>query len=161
MQKMLAFHRGERRALAAVQGQASREAAEAAAAAAMDSLLAEEEAEKASVEVRQAKAKRKKQRQKSNRAEAVPWPAQTGGARSGPAPSGADLPSQCSGSQAIEEGQRAAAEDGVCVLAMAVSRLVPADPPRKHYPTARTSGVGRRRRSEMRLWRRPSILRQS
>ena len=124
MKKLLAFHRGERRALAAVEGRPGRKEAEAAAAAAMDSLLAEEEAEKSSEEARQAKAKRKKQRQKIKRAEAVPGPAQTGGARSRPAPSGADLPSKCSGSHGaaatgagVEEGQSAAAEVGALRIA--------------------------------------------
>jgi len=63
MQKLLAFHRDERRALATVQGLVAREAAASAAA---DALLAEEEAEKSLAEARQAKAKRKKHRQKSN-----------------------------------------------------------------------------------------------
>jgi len=77
--------------------------------------------EKASAESRQAKAKRKKQSQKTKRAETGP---SEGGAHSRPAPLGANLPSQCSGSQTtaiamgIEEGQRAVAEEdsggGLC-----------------------------------------------
>ena len=96
---------------------------EAAAVAAADALLAEEEAEKSAAESRQAKAKRKKQRQKTKRAKAAPAPAQAGvGASSGPAPSCADPPSQCSDSQAatavatgadVEAAQRAAAAEGL------------------------------------------------
>ena len=106
----------ERRALTAAQARAGREAA--------DARLAEEEAEKASTETQKARARRKEQSQKTERAEAAPEPALVGGARSGPAPLGADPPSQCSGSQAAgaragatgavnEEGQRAAAEEGL------------------------------------------------
>jgi len=121
MQQLLALHWDERRARAAAQTRAGREAAEAAAAASADALLAEEEAEKSSAESRQAKTKRKKQRQKTKRAEAVSEPAPAGGARSGPAPPGADPPSQCSDSQTqasiasgagVAEGRRAAAEQG-------------------------------------------------
>jgi len=130
MRQLLDLHRGARVAEA---GRADREAAEAAAAVLMaeaaaaaadaaDALLAEEEADKSSAASRQAKAKRKKQRQKTKRAEAAPAPAHAeGGARSGPAPSGADPPCQCSGSQAscarsvatgLEEGQITDAEEG-------------------------------------------------
>jgi len=97
-------------------------AAEAAEADAADALLAEEEAEKSSAASRQGKARRKKQCQKIKRAEAAPAPAPAeGGARSGPAPSGADPPCQCSGSQAscarslatgLEEGQITDGEEG-------------------------------------------------
>ena len=105
------------RARAADAGQAGRDREAAAAAeAATDALLAEEEAEKSAAESRQAKAKHKKQRQKTKRAEAVPEPAQVGG---GSFLSGADPPSQCSNSHAagavavatgVKEGKRAAAE---------------------------------------------------
>ena len=100
MQRLLGLHRGRRQALVAVQERAGMEAAEAAAAAVADALLAEEEADKSLAESRQAKAKRKKQRQKDKRAEVVPGPAQAAGAGSGPTLSGADPPSQCSDSQA-------------------------------------------------------------
>jgi len=117
MQKLLALPRDERRALAAVQVLAGREAAEAVAMAAADALLEEEEAEKLSAESRQAKAKRKKQRQKTKRAESVPEPAQAGGARSGPASSGADPLSQYSDSQAAGHGAAAeqSPERALCV----------------------------------------------
>jgi len=119
MQQLLSIYRDERRARAGRETAAAAALAAAAAAeAAADALLAEEDAEKSSAESRQAKAKRKKQRQKTKRAETVPEPAHAGG---GPAPSGADPPSQCSDSQAasaatvatgVEEGQSAAAEQG-------------------------------------------------
>jgi len=119
MRQLLTLHRAARVADA---GRADREAAEAAAADAADALLAEEEAEKSSAASRQAKAKRKKQRQKTKRAEAAPAPAPAeGGARSGPAPLGADPPYQGSGSQALcarsvatglEEGQITDGEKG-------------------------------------------------
>ena len=120
MQQLLTLHRDERRAWAAVQARADREAAAEAAA---EALLAEEEADKLSAESRQAKAKRKKQRQKTKHAEVLPGPAQAGSASSGPAPPGADPPSQLCGSQAAgvtvamdagaTEGRRAAPEQGL------------------------------------------------
>jgi len=109
MQQLLALHRDERRALAAVQARV------AAAEAAGDALLAEEEADKASAESRQATAKRKKQRQKTKRAEARPGPAQAEGARSGPSALGAEHavgavpPTTGVG---VAQGQRTAAEQG-------------------------------------------------
>ena len=110
MQKLLALHRDEGQARVAEAGWADREAAAEAAA---DALLAEEEAEKSSAESRQAKAKRKKQRQKTKRAEVVPGPAEAGGASSGPALSGAACFFAAVAPTAdVEEGQRAAAEQG-------------------------------------------------
>jgi len=110
MQKLLAHHRDERQARVVEADRADRETAVEAAA---DALLAEEEAEKSSAELRQAKAKRKKQRQKTKRAEAVPGPAQAGGASSGPALSGAAcFATAVAPTAGVEEGQRAAAEQG-------------------------------------------------
>jgi len=131
MRQLLALHRDAR----AAEARRACGVAEAAAMAAAEALLAEEEAEKSSAASRQAKAKRKKQRQKTQRAEVVSAPVQAGGgAHSGSAPSGADPPNHCSGSQAaeadvaagLEEGQRIDAEGGLEVAARVGEDVVPA-----------------------------------
>ena len=104
----------ERQARAAEQAREGREAAKAAAVA--DALLLNEEAEKSLAESRQATAKGTKQRQQNERAEAVYWPAQAGGACGGPHPLGADPPSDPVGAdppRECSESQTAAVVAGV------------------------------------------------